>query len=89
MVVFLNGCTIKDRIPTEQLLAKADMLSVNQLNTYMKLLEICKATNLNNYPLKVQRQMASKDAISTRATTKGRLYRDKISVFVIKASKSQ
>ena len=43
------------------------MLTVNQLNASVKLLEIWEALNMNDYPLKVQRQSSNDFRVSTRA----------------------
>ena len=45
------------------------MLSVNQLNASVKLMEIWKATNVDDYPLKVQRQTRNDSRVSTRTDT--------------------
>ena len=68
----LNGTTIKDRVPTASMLQKSGMLSVNQLNAQVKLLEIWKALNVEDYPLKVNQQTKSKCGATTRASEKGR-----------------
>ena len=49
----VNGTTLKDRVSTASLLQKFNMLSVNQLNAQVKLLEIWKALNVKEYPLKI------------------------------------
>ena len=46
-----------------------NMLTVNQLNASVKLLEVWKALNVNDYPLKVQRQSSDDLRVSTRADT--------------------
>ena len=45
------------------------MLSVKQLNAKVKLQEVWKALNLEDYPLKVERQSSDISRVSTRADT--------------------
>ena len=40
------------------------MLSVNQLNAQVKLLEVWKAMNVEDYPLKIKQQEVSKTDVS-------------------------
>ena len=68
----LNGTKIKDKISTKSLLLKFDMTSVNQLNAQVKLLEIWKALNLADYPLKINQQAVPEIGTTTRASHKGR-----------------
>ena len=49
------------------------MLSINQLNAQIKLMEIWKATNIDDYPLKLNRKEVLLDNITTRAFSQGRL----------------
>ena len=51
------------------LLSKFGMLSVNQLNAQMKLVEMWKAINVDDYPLKVEQQARNGERVSTRADT--------------------
>ena len=50
----LNGTKIKDMVSIESLLEKFKILSVNQLNAQTKLLEMWKALNSKDYPLKIK-----------------------------------
>ena len=68
----LNGTKISDKIPTDFLLNKFKTLSVNQQNASIKLLEMWKSTNLEKYPLEVERQVERKEQVSTRADARGR-----------------
>ena len=68
----LNGTKVKDRISISSLLEKLGMLSVNQLNAQVKLVEIWKAINVDNYPLKIEQQTRNDERASTRADTIGR-----------------
>ena len=66
---FMNAKTLKDKIPTKVLLSNINMLSVNQLNAKIKIMEIWKAFNVERYPLKINTQKANPDMINTRAMT--------------------
>ena len=68
----LNGTKLRDKISTKQLLSKFDMMSVNQLNAQVKLLEIWKALNMDNYPLQVRQQNVPAMGAVTRASQRGR-----------------
>ena len=48
------------------------MLSANQLNASIKLLEMWKALNVDNYPLNITRQEIKAGEPTTRAATAGR-----------------
>ena len=52
----LNGTKVKDMVSISSLLSKFGMLSVNQLNAQVKLAEIWKAINVEDYPLNVEQQ---------------------------------
>ena len=69
---FLNGTKVKDQISTKSLLEKFGILSVNQLNAQIKLLEVWKALNFEDYPLKIEQQSVPQTGVITRASTKGR-----------------
>ena len=47
----LNGTKVKDKISIASMLDKFKMQSVNQTNASIKLLEVWKALNLDDYPL--------------------------------------
>ena len=68
----LNGTTIKDMKSTTALLKKFDMLAVNQLNAQIKLLEIWKALNVENYPLAIKKQNTTHEGALTRADRQNR-----------------
>ena len=63
----LNGSKIKDMVSISYLLTKFGMLSVNQLNAQVKLAEIWKVLNVEDYPLKIEQQARSENRVSTRA----------------------
>ena len=52
----LNGTKVKDMISTASLLDKFGILSVNQFNAQIKLLEIWKSLNVEKYPLTIKVQ---------------------------------
>ena len=66
----LNGTRVKDMISIASLLKKFNLLSVNQLNANIKLVEIWKALNVDDYPLKIEQQSTNNHRVSTRADTK-------------------
>ena len=68
----LNGTKIKDCISTESLLSKFGILSTNQLNAQVKLLETWKALFMEDYPLQIPLQSVPTQGMSTRAAIKGK-----------------
>ena len=54
---------------TTHLLKNINMLSVNQLNAQVNVLEMWKATHYDNYPLKVVSKQINPEQVITRATT--------------------
>ena len=54
------------------MLEKFNMQSINQLNASVKLLEMWKALNVDNYPLSIKRQEINAEGVSTRADQAGR-----------------
>ena len=48
------------------------MQSINQLNASVKLLEVWKSLNLDDYPLKTKRQENNSEGMATRAGMAGR-----------------
>ena len=69
MARFLNSKTLKDKIETKKLLANIDMLSVNQLNAKIKILEVWKALNVERYPLSIPTKNINTEVTNTRAMT--------------------
>ena len=55
MMWFLNGKELSDRVEIKTLLETSNMLSVNEMNAQIKLFEIWKVLNFENYPLKVKK----------------------------------
>jgi hypothetical protein len=84
----LNGSKIKDMVSISTMLNKFNMLSANQINASIKLLEIWKALSVANYPLTIKRQEASGRGVSTRADQSGRLVEIGKSVITQKTSVS-
>ena len=68
----LNGSKIKDMVSIESMLDKFRMLSANQLNASVKLLEVWKAINIDDYPLTLNRQEIKTDGVTTRADSTGK-----------------
>ena len=56
MMRSLLGKKLCDQIPTMELLNATKMLSINQLNAQIKLMEIWKASNKEDYPLKLNKK---------------------------------
>ena len=50
----LNGSRISDQISNKSMLVKFKILSVNQMNAQIKLSEMWKSINIENYPLKTE-----------------------------------
>ena len=73
MMRFFNKTKISDKISSSSILEKYNQLSVNQLNAQMKLCEMWKANNVDNYPTKVHKRCINDDESrsTTRSTTKG------------------
>ena len=69
---YLTGCKVKDRVSIRSLLDKLNMVSVNQLNAQIKLLEMWKASNIEDYPLDVQHQEICDGVATTRAAARGK-----------------
>ena len=68
----LNRSQIKDKISNKSMLKKFNMRSVNQINAQVKLLEVWKALNVEDYPLKINQQEIPENGVVTRASLKGR-----------------
>ena len=68
---YLTGSQLKDKVSIRSLLDKLNMVSVNQLNAQIKLLEMWKTIHIEDYPLKLQQQDAREGMATTRAATKG------------------
>ena len=73
MMRSLQGKKLSDQTPIKDLLQATNMLSINQLNAQIKILEIWKATNINDYPLKLNKKEIIPGQTNTRSCTQGRL----------------
>ena len=54
MLRAINGSKISDKVSTESMLKKFNFLSVNQLAASIKLKEVWKSLNKENYPIKLE-----------------------------------
>ena len=50
---FIHGSSLMDKISTKTIFKETDLLSINQLNAQIKLLEIWKSKNIASYPIHV------------------------------------
>ena len=82
---FLNAKKLRDKVPTIELLKHINMLSVNQLNAKIKLIEIWKALNIEKYPLKIPTQSISDEQMNTRAMTSSRPIENEASCLIAKS----
>ena len=80
----MNNKTIKDKIPTKVLLKNLNMLSVNQLNAKIKIMEIWKTFNVVRYPLTIDTQMVKSEMMNTRAMTSQRPIEQNVSTLIDK-----
>ncbi len=69
----LNNSRIGDKISTNTMAQKLNMLSVNQINAQIKLTEMWKAVNNPNHPLKINKKSLEDVIVLTRSTTRGDL----------------
>ena len=69
----LNNTRISDKISTKSIASNLNMLSVNQINGQIKLTEVWKAANVENYPIKLLKKDLNSVTMSTRAATRGDL----------------
>ena len=67
---------IKLHLPTKELLANLNMLSVNQVNAQVKLTEFWKSLKVDNYPIHCQKLNYKPEARGTRASNRGDLVMD-------------
>ena len=64
------------------------MLSVNQLNAQVKMLEMWKATHFENYPLKIETKSFNPEQAITRSTTSNLLKENGFSQVSMKTFKN-
>ena len=68
---FLNECTLLDKINAESIYKTQNILSINQINAQIKLTEIWKSLNVQNYP--TQWEIKLNPNLNTRSANKIRL----------------
>ena len=73
LVRLLTKTKLIEKVSTSTLLAKTNMMSVNQMNGQIKIQEIWKSLNVPNYPIQIKKQTPHKGGPATRADVKGRL----------------
>jgi hypothetical protein len=77
MLRAINGSKTSDRLSTESLLTKHNMLSVNQLAAQIKLKEAWKSLNYENYPIKFEPySKAPAEGSQTLRTKENRIFKD-------------
>ena len=69
----LSNVRIKDKVSIKVLLEQNNMLSINQMHAQVKLTEMWKALNYNNYPLNIEQLQPAENGRSTRGISRGRL----------------
>ena len=74
----LNGSRISDQISNKSMLVKFKILSVNQMNAQIKLSEMWKSINIENYPLKTELLETQVDGMNTRSRNAGFLKEAKV-----------
>ena len=65
----LEGCRIKDRISTESLLKKYKLPSVNQVACEVKLMEVWKSINVEDYPTQLETGPRSENPRTLRTSS--------------------
>ena len=76
MVILLSvfdDIRISDKINTKSIAYDLKMLSVNQINAPVKLTEMWKALNVQDYPINLVKKVPIKDNMHTRSTIGGDL----------------
>ena len=69
----LENVFLKDKMSTKTLLTNQVMLSVNQVAAQIKLTDMWKANNVDNFPIKVTKQSTAENARVTRGDTSEKL----------------
>ena len=67
MVGLAPGLDLKDKIKTKSISQLLKMLSINQINAQVKLTEMWKAMNIEDYPIKGEIQVANEENRTTFA----------------------
>ena len=73
LVRFLNNAKLKDNVHANYLLNQLNMLSVNQMNAQIKLMEVWKTLNLNQSPLNFRTPMFNPEVRSSRSVSSNKL----------------
>ena len=63
---------VTDKIPVKTMLENQKMMSVNQTAAQIKLLEMWKAKNTEDYPLKIQFQTTAREGTTTWGDSSGK-----------------
>ena len=69
----LNNTRLKDMVRTKSIAQELKMLSVNQINAQVKLTEMWKMQNVDNYPIQCEKQVVNNEQCTTRAVSRGDL----------------
>ena len=69
----LNNTRISDKINTKSFAHDLNMLSLNQINAQVKLTEMWKASNVQDYPTKLVKKAPNSENMLTRSTVRGDL----------------
>ena len=69
----MNGNKLSDKIPTKTIFKELNILSVNQINAQIKLLEIWKSFQSETYPMKWSRRNDLTQERRTRASESNQL----------------
>ena len=64
---------LADRVRIRDMLNDCNMLSVNQMAAQVKITEMWKAANIQDYPLKIERKEIADEKMTTRSVTRGDL----------------
>ena len=69
----MENVRIKDKVSIKTMLEKNKMLSINQMHAQVKLTEMWKANNHQNYPLNIRKQQPAENGRETRGVADGKL----------------
>ena len=69
----LSNVRIKDKVSINVLLEQNNMLSINQMHAQVKLTEMWKALNYNNYPLNIEQLQPAENGRTTIGISSGKL----------------
>ena len=68
----LENKRVTDKIPVKTMLENQKMMSVNQTAAQIKLLEMWKAKNTEDYPLKIEFQTTAREGTTTQGDSSGK-----------------